>query len=189
MRGGLISTPGGEDSALFEESTFGMSQRMEAELLKKDRERQIAVAIESMKVVRRARVLLAIPRENVFARDKRKPSATVVLTLNKQILKQEEINSIVDTVTTAVHGLEPNKVTVTDQTGRLLNSGSHHPCRLKPAKSLSSAKRRRIPQKNRRYFNSGVSGALYRSGCDLDFSQLEQTRKTYNPDLPSVRLR
>lgn len=191
MRGGLVNAPGESDSELFEEPSFGMSQRMEAELLKKDREHQISVAIESMKSVRRARVLLAIPRENVFARDKRKPSATVVLTLNKQILKQEEVNSIVDTVTTAVHGLEPNKVTVTDQTGRLLNSGSQDPL------SAQSRKEFELQQKKEEEYRKKIDAILipvlgvgrYTAEVDvtLDFAQMEQTRKTYNPDLPSVR--
>ncbi len=191
MRSGLIKSEGSDSLSLLEEPSFGMSQRMEAELLKIGRERQISTAIEAMKSVRKAQVLLAIPRENVFARDKRKPSATVVLTLNQPILKQEEVDSIVDTVTTAVHGLEPSKVTVTDQKGRLLNSGSQDPLSTKTRKEFEMQKRKEEEYRNKidAILSPVVGLGKYTAEVDvtLDFAQIEQTRKTYNPDLPSVR--
>ena len=41
-----------------------------------------------------------------------------------RILSEEEVDSVVDIVASAVQGLSPSRVTVTDQNGRLLNSGS-----------------------------------------------------------------
>jgi flagellar M-ring protein FliF len=101
---------------------------MESERLKLSRERQLASAIEQFQNVAKAQVLLAIPKDNVFARNERsKPSATVVLSLKGNALGQGEVDSIVDMVASAVHGLEPTRVTVTDQNGRLLNSGLRIP--------------------------------------------------------------
>lgn len=191
MRAGLINTDDSDGLSLLEDPSFGMSQRMEAELLKVSQERKISSAIEAMKSVRKARVLLAMPKENVFARDKRKPSATIVLILNQPILKQQEIDAIVDTVTTAVHGLEPNRVTVTDQGGRLLNSGSQDPLAAKTRKEFEMQKRKE--EEYRKKIDAILSPVIglenYTAEVDvsIDFAQLEQTRKTYNPDLPSVR--
>ena len=91
------------EAILLKDSSFGVSQRMESERLKLSRERQLASAIEQFQNVAKAQVLLAIPKDNVFARNERKPSATVVLSLKGSALGQGEVDSIVDMVASAVH--------------------------------------------------------------------------------------
>ncbi|MFQ2067474.1 flagellar basal-body MS-ring/collar protein FliF [Aeromonas veronii] len=181
---------GGED-ILLKDSSFGVSQRMESERLKLSRERQLASAIEQFQNVAKAQVLLAIPKDNVFARNERKPSATVVLNLKGAALGQGEVDSIVDMVASAVHGLEPTRVTVTDQNGRLLNSGSQDPISAQTRKEFAMQQKQELEYKQKiDAILIPVLGAdNYTAEVDLslDFSQQEQTRKTYNPDLPAVR--
>jgi len=181
---------GGED-ILLKDSSFGVSQRMESERLKLSRERQLASAIEQFQNVAKAQVLLAIPKDNVFARNERKPSATVVLNLKGAALGQGEVDSIVDMVASAVHGLEPTRVTVTDQNGRLLNSGSQDPLSAQTRKEFAMQQKQELEYKQKiDAILIPVLGAdNYTAEVDLslDFSQQEQTRKTYNPDLPAVR--
>ncbi|MFQ1652908.1 flagellar basal-body MS-ring/collar protein FliF [Aeromonas veronii] len=193
-RAGLANTTdssiGGED-ILLKDSSFGVSQRMESERLKLSRERQLASAIEQFQNVAKAQVLLAIPKDNVFARNERKPSATVVLNLKGAALGQGEVDSIVDMVASAVHGLEPTRVTVTDQNGRLLNSGSQDPISAQTRKEFAMQQKQELEYKQKiDAILIPVLGAdNYTAEVDLslDFSQQEQTRKTYNPDLPAVR--
>ncbi|MFM5179036.1 flagellar basal-body MS-ring/collar protein FliF [Aeromonas veronii] len=184
------SNIGGED-ILLKDSSFGVSQRMESERLKLSRERQLASAIEQFQNVAKAQVLLAIPKDNVFARNERKPSATVVLNLKGAALGQGEVDSIVDMVASAVHGLEPTRVTVTDQNGRLLNSGSQDPISAQTRKEFAMQQKQELEYKQKiDAILIPVLGAdNYTAEVDLslDFSQQEQTRKTYNPDLPAVR--
>lgn len=179
------------ESILLKDSSFGVSQRMEGERLKLSRERQLASAIEQFQNVAKAQVLLAIPKDNVFARNERKPSATVVLSLKGNALGQGEVDSIVDMVASAVHGLEPTRVTVTDQNGRLLNSGSQDPLSAQTRKEFAMQQKQELEYKQKiDAILIPVLGAdNYTAEVDLslDFSQQEQTRKTYNPDLPAVR--
>jgi flagellar M-ring protein FliF len=124
-REGLNEGPSEGSEILMQDMGFGVSQRLESERLKHSREQQLARTIEELQTVARARVLLAIPRDNVFAKREKNPSATVVLTLRRgRLLSEEEVDSVVDIVASAVQGMDPNRVTVTDQNGRLLNSGS-----------------------------------------------------------------
>ena len=124
-REGLSEGPSQGSEILMQDMGFGVSQRLETERLKHSREQQLARTIEELKSISRARVLLAIPRDNVFAKREKNPSATVVLTLRRgRLLSEEEVDSVVDIVASAVQSLDPNRVTVTDQNGRLLNSGS-----------------------------------------------------------------
>lgn len=186
-----IDDGAGENDFLQQGSTFGVSQRMEQARLKQSQELNLARAIEELKSVSRAKVILALPKENVFARNKSKPSATVVVKTRRGSLGQEEVDAIVDIVASAVHGLEPTKVTVTDASGRLLNSGSQ---------SGVSARARRefeiVQQKESEYRNKiesilmpilGPENFTSQVDVNMDFTAVEQTAKRYNPDLPALR--
>jgi flagellar M-ring protein FliF len=159
---------------------FGVSQRLERERLKHSREQQLARTIEELQDISRAKVLLAIPKENVFARVEKKPSATVVLTLRRgKTLNGEEVDSIVDIIASAVQGLEPSRVTVTDQNGRLLNSGSQD------SLSARSRKEFEIERKREQEYLEKIDSILipvlglgnYTAQVDLtmDFSAVEET--------------
>ena len=125
MREGVQTTADSRESFLDQDSGFGVSQQLETARLKYEQEQNLAGTIEELKSIKRAKVIIALPRENVFARQKEKTSATVVVTLkNTKFLPQEEVDAIVDIVASAVRGLDPMRITVTDQNGRLLNSGS-----------------------------------------------------------------
>jgi flagellar M-ring protein FliF len=115
----------------------------------------------------------------------------VVLVLKSAALKQEAIDSIVDTVASAVHGLEPSRVTVTDQNGRLLNSGSQDLLTARSRKEFEIQQKQEAEYKQK--IDSILSPVLgldnYTAEVDasLDFSQEEQTRRVFNPDVPAVR--
>lgn len=191
-REGLEQAPDNGTDILMQDMGFGVSQRMERERLKHSREQQLARTIEEFSTIARAKVLLAIPKENVFARRTKKPSATVVLTMKRgRHISDEEVDSVVDVVASAVNGMEPGRVTVTDQNGRLLNSGSQD--------SLSSRSRKEYEiEKNREdeYISKidsilipvlGVENYTAQVDVTMDFSAVEQTQKRYNPDLPAIR--
>ncbi|MGL5486957.1 MAG: flagellar basal-body MS-ring/collar protein FliF, partial [Shewanella sp.] len=123
-RAGIDGAATSKQDFLTQDSGFGVSQRMEQARLKHSQEENLARAIEQLQSVSRAKVILALPKENVFARNTAQPSATVVINTRRGGLGQGEVDAIVDIVASAVQGLEPSRVTVTDSNGRLLNSGS-----------------------------------------------------------------
>ncbi|MBQ4810439.1 flagellar M-ring protein FliF [Pseudoalteromonas luteoviolacea] len=191
-RDGFTQSPSSGTDILMQDMGFGVSQRLERERLKHSREQQLARTIEELQDINRAKVLLAIPKENVFARREKKPSATVVLTMKRgRTLDGEEVDSIVDIVASAVQGLEPSRVTVTDQNGRLLNSGSQD------SLAARSRKEYEIERKRESEYLSKIDSIMipvvglgnFTAQVDLtmDFSAIEETQKRFNPDLPAVR--
>ena len=72
-REGLTDEPSNGEDILMKDMGFGVSQRLERERLKYGREQQIAKTIDQLQSINRSKVLLAIPRENVFARQLHKP--------------------------------------------------------------------------------------------------------------------
>ncbi|MDF3125803.1 flagellar basal-body MS-ring/collar protein FliF [Rheinheimera sp. 1928-s] len=191
-RAGLQQQQTTGDEILMQDSGFGVSQRLEMERLKHSREQQLARTIEQFQSIASARVLLAIPKENIFARREKQPSATVMVTVRGgKSLKDGEVDSIVDLVASAVQGLEPSRVTVTDQNGRLLNSGSQD------ASSARSRKEYEMERAREEEYRQKIDSILipvlgvdnYTAQVDLlmDFTAVEQTQKRFNPDLPAVR--
>tara|TARA_R110002153_G_scaffold136036_1_gene285839 strand:+ start:44762 stop:46462 length:1701 start_codon:yes stop_codon:yes gene_type:complete len=177
---------------IMQDMGFGVSQRVEKVRLKHAREQQIASTIEEMTAVSRAKVLLALPKENVFARREKQASATVVVTTRRgSMISTGEVNSIVDIVASAVQGLEPDRVTVTNSNGRLLNSGSQG------AESARSRKEYELEQKRESSYIEKIDSILipvlglgnYTAQADvtMDFTSVEQTQRSYNPDLPAIR--
>lgn len=192
VRAGLNQNKQAGDEILMQDMGFGVSQRLEQERLKLSRERQLAKAIEEMKQVNKARVLLALPKQSVFVRHNQEASASVFLTLRTGAnLKQEEVDSIVDMVASAVPAMKPNRITVTDQHGRLLSSGSQDP--------ISSARRKEqeLERKQEQALRDKIDSVLipilglgnYTAQVDiqLDFSAVEQTRKRFDPNTPATR--
>ncbi|MCF7517000.1 MULTISPECIES: flagellar basal-body MS-ring/collar protein FliF [Pseudoalteromonas] len=191
-REGLEQAPSSGTDIIMQDMGFGVSQRLERERLKHGREQQLARTIEELKNVTRAKVLLAIPKENVFARREKQPSATVVLTLKRgRTLDGEEVDSVVDIIASAVQGLSPERVTVTDQNGRLLNSGSQNSLAARSRKEYEIERKR-----EEEYLNKidsilipvvGLGNYTAQVDLNMDFSAVEETQKRFNPDLPAVR--
>ncbi|WP_441002106.1 flagellar basal-body MS-ring/collar protein FliF [Pseudocolwellia agarivorans] len=191
-REGLTNEKVEGNEIIMEDMGFGVSQRLESERLKHSREQQLARTIEELQSITRAKVLLAIPKDNIFAKRVKSPSATVVLTLQKgRQLPEEKVDAVVDIIASAVQGLTPSKVTVTDQNGRLLNSGSQD--------SLSSRSRKEfeIEQKRESEYMNKIDSILipvvglgnYTAQVDvtMDFTNTEETQRRYNSDLPALR--
>lgn len=176
---------------LTQDSGFGVSQRMEQARLKHSQEENLARAIEQLQSVSRAKVILALPKENVFARNTSQPSATVVINTRRGGLGQGEVDAIVDIVASAVQGLEPSRVTVTDSNGRLLNSGSQDGVSARARRELEL-----VQQKEAEYRTKiesilvpilGPDNFTSQVDVSMDFTAVEQTAKRFNPDLPALR--
>ena len=191
-RQGLSGSSDAGTDIIMQDMGFGVSQRVEMERLKHAREQQIAATIEDISSIQKARVLLAMPKENVFARREKKASATVVLTAKRgKVIAGEEVDSVIDIVASAVQNMEPSAVTVTDSNGRLLNSGSQD--------SLSARARKEYEierQREQEYLEKidailipvlGIGNYTAQADVSMDFTALEQTQRSYNPDLPAVR--
>ena len=191
-REGLSQSSSEGTDIIMQDMGFGVSQRVEKVRLKHAREQQIASTLEEMSSVSRAKVLLALPKENVFARREKKASATVVITSPRgSLISSEEVNSIIDIVASAVQGLQPARVTVTSSNGRLLNSGSQD------SESARSRKEYEMEKQREGAYLEKIDSILipvlglgnYTATADvtMDFTKVEQTQRSYNPDLPAVR--
>ena len=181
------------DQILMTDSGFGVSQHLENERIKHGREVQLARAIEKIDGIQRATVLLAIPRDNVFAREKSRPSAAVVVTLKQDAyLSPENVSSIRFMVASSVHNLLSKDVTVTDQQGRLLSSDTRSDSpenKLQRQFELHTMREAQYRDKLDTILAPMLGLGNYSAEVDvtLDTTTQEETSQLYNPDSQAVR--
>lgn len=88
-------------------------------------EGELARTISSLDPVRSARVHLVLPERQLFSRESREASASVALGLRPGAqLNNDQIMAVQSLVASAVPELEPGKVSLIDQSGRLLARGN-----------------------------------------------------------------
>jgi flagellar M-ring protein FliF len=177
---------------LDQEQELGVSQIMETARYQRAIEGELAKTISSLKTVRNARVLLAIPKQSVFVRDSRKPSASVFIELiNGRELERPQVKSIMHLVANSIPEMSSDDVTVVDQNGSLLSdfeddSGIGETekqfqfSQKVEADLLAKVEKILRPVLGETEFNAQVA-------ADVDFTWVEQTDEMFNPDLPAIR--
>jgi len=177
---------------LDKDQGFGVSQFMEGARYQRALEGELARTIGSLNNVRSARVHLAIPKQTAFARDRKKPKASVTIDLfSGRVLQEGQITAISHMVAASIPSLEANDVTVIDQKGRLLtSSGSSADMRIS---STQFNHRKRLEDYYMKRIEGilspivGEGGVRAQVSADIDFTVTEQTQESFNPDLPAIR--
>jgi flagellar M-ring protein FliF len=177
---------------LDKDQGFGVSQFMENARYQRALEGELAKTISSMSNVQSARVHLAIPKQSEFVRDRKEPSASIMLNAyGGRPIRDGQVAAIVHLVASSVSNLSPDKITIVDQTGKLLTSQTSSDSLRLTATQFDYRKKvedyytKRIEDILSPILGSG--GVRAQVSADIDFNQTEQTQESYNPDLPAVR--
>jgi flagellar M-ring protein FliF len=153
-------------------------------------EGELARSIRGLDRVSAARVHLVLPERPLFSRDKVEASASIVLKV-RGALEPQQVRAIRHLVATAVNGMKPERVSVIDETGRLLADGAAQD----NAMSGVSADERKTAYENRlrdqvEAIVSSVVGpgkARVQLNADFDLNRVTQTSDKFDPDGRVVR--
>lgn len=106
----------------FEKQDFGMNSYAQKVNYQRALQGELIRAINTLTSVRQSKVLLALPNKKTFLEEGGKPSASVVVELYPgKTLSPDQVRGIQYLVGSAVEGLDPEKVTVVDDRGKMLN--------------------------------------------------------------------
>ncbi|SLM63749.1 MULTISPECIES: flagellar basal-body MS-ring/collar protein FliF [Dickeya] len=173
---------------LLDQEKFGISQFSEQINYQRALEGELARTMETLGPIQNARVHLAIPKPSLFVRDQKSPSAAVTVTLQPgRALDDSQISAISYLVSSSVAGLPADKVTIVDQTGKLLtqNDGSGrdlNAAQLKYANEIENNYQRRIEAILLPVVGPGNVHAQVTA--QIDFASREQTDEQYQPNQP-----
>ena len=177
---------------LDKESGFGTSKNIELMRFKRALEGEIAKTVMTIQNVKSARVLLALPKQSVFVRKRKNPSASVIVGLYQgRTLEKGQIEAIVHLVASSVPMMESTQVTVVDQKGRLLSSNDSSEDMYLSSKQFEYKKNleEHLMQRIENILVPllGREGMQAQISADVDFSVTEKTQEMFNPDLPALR--
>ncbi len=189
---GLPKSAGMGFELMQEDQGFGTSQFLERARYQRAMEGELSRSIVRINNVRGARVHLGLPPQTVFSRSRREPTASVILDLySGRKLEARQVNAITHLVSASVPNLSVQKVTVVDQHGNLLTDQGGDEEIVLTGRRFEH--RQRV---ERAYIERieailipfvGPDGVRAQVTADLDFTSTEQTRESFNPDLPAVR--
>ena len=148
-------------------------------------EGELSRSIRGIDRVQAARVHLVLPERPLFSRDKVDASASIVLKV-RGALEPQQVRAIRHLVATAVNGLKPERVSVIDESGKLLADGATPD---NPLNGVSSDERK-LAYENRlrsevETIVSSVVGpghARVQINADFDVNRITQTSDKFDPD-------
>jgi len=117
--------PAGKDTgyALLDQTGITTSEFQQQVTYQRALEGELSNTLEALKGVNQAVVHVALPKDEVFVTDQKKPTASVLLDLAPgTTLTGEQIQAVTNLVSSSVQGMDPEQVTVTDSTGHVLSA-------------------------------------------------------------------
>jgi len=170
---------------LFDNTRFGASQFNEQVTYQRSLEGELGNSIETLQSVQKARVHLAIPRETLFVRERRAPTASVLLSLYPgRMLNQNQVAAITWLVSSSVPGLASEDVSVVDQNGHLFTTASDAAHADQLQRTLTHEVETRAVDRILTLLTPllGTGNVRAQVSADMDFAQQEETSEVYRPN-------
>ena len=174
---------------LFDKTNLGMSEYVQQLNGRRALEGELQRTIKSFPEVRDVKVRLVIPKKALFKQQESPPTAAITLKFKSgHSLGRMSIEGIQNLVASSVEGMEPSKVVVTDNYGRILSED------IPDNNSLAglSASQFKIQKQFENYLADKVQGLLdpafgptnskVKLNVELDFDQLEVKKKDWDPE-------
>lgn len=182
---------GGAGFEIFEQTPFGATEFTQHVNYQRALQGELARTINAITAVQSSRVHLALPARSAFLGHEEKPSASVVIELRPGYrLTTEQVQGIVNLLSSSVEGLAPEKVTVVDTSGR--------PLQTKEEKGDSQTEflhrlKLQIEQEMERRIETmlepvlGPGKAVARVSAELEFRETQLAREEFDPASHIVR--
>lgn len=177
---------------LQQDAGLGSSRLVENARYQRAMEGELARSIMTLANVESARVHLATPKQSVFIRKRKVPSASVVVKLySGRNLEKGQVEAITHLVASSVPELDVSKVTVIDQKGRLLsrkddsNQMTLSTSQFEYTRELEDHFKQRVEDILTPLL--GAENLRAEVTAEVDFTVSEQTRENFNPDISALR--
>ena len=187
---GLV-TAGSVGYEIFDnQSVLGQTEFQQNINEKRALEGELARTILSMRGINSARVMIALPRRELFQSNAAQPTASVVVGVTGGQLSTAQVQAIRNVIASSVPNLKPEKVTLTDTSNRTLAAGSEGGSFS--AASAQEARDSTEAQLQARIMDIvegvvGVGGARVQVTADIDHSRSTTQEQRYDPDGQVVR--
>jgi flagellar M-ring protein FliF len=153
-------------------------------------EGELSRTIRSLDRVEAARVHLVLPDRPLFSRDKIEASASIVLKVSGA-LQPQQVRAIRHLVASAVTGLKPERISVVDESGKLLADGASddngQPDARADERKIAYEGRLRKEVEDIVTSVVGPGRSRVQINADFDINRITQTSDKFDPDGRVVR--
>ena len=155
-------------------------------------EGELARTISSLARIKSTRVHLVLPERALFSRDKKDPTASIVVSVRGQ-LSAEEIRAIQHRVASAVEALTPTRDTIAADTGNLLAAGAGDANDSSVIAGEADERKTGVENRLRTSIEAllanivGEGRARVEVSADLDLTHVTKTAQTFDPNGQVVR--
>ncbi|MFA5523313.1 MAG: flagellar basal-body MS-ring/collar protein FliF [Tissierellales bacterium] len=173
------------------ESSWTMTEYDKKQRANYGRENDLALDIEKIDGIKEASVFLNIPENTSYVlSNEDKPSASVFVTLSKgRTLNSDQVRGIQDHVGRAV-GMEPDDVSVVDDSGRVLTvtSDNLESYNLTEQLNMQQGLQERINRSIKDFLENvfGYGNVVVRSGVKMDFNTEMISIQEFNPPVEGM---
>lgn len=150
---------------------------------------ELVRTIEQIDAVQKARVHIVLPEDSLYKKNEKPATASIMLMLKpNQQLSKKEIKGIVNLTAHSVQGLQPENITIVDETGKILNDPDELDEKSVGAKTLTQLEMTKKVQddiqKNLQTLldqTLGTGRAVARVSVELDFDDKQTDKQTFTP--------
>jgi len=178
---------------IFDETKVGQTDFVQHINYQRALQGELARTIGEFPQVDKVRVHLVLPQRSLFIEDQRKPSASVVLTLRSGAkMNPKQIEGIVNLVAMSVEDLDPNRVTITDTSGKILYQPKDDATvdglttsQFEFKNTMQSSLERKVEELLTPIVGAGKS--IAKVTANLDFSKRTIRKQSFDPNKTVVR--
>ena len=176
---------------LIDKEKLGTSDEVRNKNFQRALEGELEQTLRSLIGVHDSRVHLAIPKQSAFLDPDRKPTASVVLTLKPgYTLEPEQVNGVINLISSSVSKLDPKDVKIADQSGMPLSTQPRETVREGDPNPKQYELIRETEAKLTKQLESVLAPTLGANNvratvtADIDFTQVEQVDEDYKLNPP-----
>lgn len=157
-------------------------------------EGELARTIRSIQSVKSARVHLVLPQRELFSRERREPSASVILGMRGSVrLSPEQVTAIQHLTAAAVPDLSPGRISIVDDKGSLLARGFEDKEGAGTFGADADERRRAYELRLARTIEellektTGFGNVRAEVAAEMDFDRINTAEESFDPDGQVVR--
>jgi len=178
---------------LFDQQSIGVTEFVQKINFRRALQGELSRTVNQTKEVKRSRVHLTLPEKSLYLDEQEKPSASVVLTMySGRALRENQLQGISHLIASSVENLDPNNVIIVDSHGKLLCGGEDESGYGRNNSSQGEIQKT-VERRTERKIISMLAGVVGQDkvtakvSASMDFTQIEQTEETYDPESAAVR--
>ena len=174
---------------IFDDSKLGVTEFQNKVNYLQALQGELTRTIEQIDAVQKARVHIVLPEDSLYKKNEKPATASIMLMLKpNQTLQKKEIKGIVNLAAHSIQGLQPENITIVDETGKILNDPDELDEQSVGAKTMTQLEMTKKVQDNiQKNIQSlldqalGEGRAVARVSVELDFDDATTDTQTFTP--------